>query len=824
MRKSIASGVLVCTLAVCGMTFAGSDSRVYARDTDAGVHNDGDIEDIKTSVDSVDELEAAVAESDMAQADRVVELQTGEDEAVSGNAEENPYQLRRILLFADDVTDSYGAEEVICYDKYDYYMFGFATEADTEKAYRQMVSVYGSDKCMLDEIVYADDVLAGESEASSEQTAYQAVSWGNQYMGMDDLKSDITDYSIDAVVDVAVIDTGVNSSNPLFDGRIDVENSRNCYDADSPDDYSDTIGHGSHVAGIIADATPDNVKLTIIKCFASTGSTKKSVVQKSIMAAIDQGVDVINFSVCFYGTNASESTRAAIDPLIQDAREKNIVMCVAAGNQTGGGMDVAGNSYPADNPDVITVSALRRKSSTADADRISNDAVEFDSSYSYYGDSVDFAAPGTGITSAWKNGGTYTMTGTSMATPHITAAAAYVKMAEPGITAAETKRRLEAYSVDLGDAGKDRYYGYGCPYMASYLSDITSEPDEPKEPEDSNKADDTGKNDKTNTDDGDSQKKPDGSDNTEKPDNTENPDNTEKPDDTEKPDNTKKPGTPGTEKPEEVALTACAVTSVSNVSNGMKISWGTVKSAAGYNIYRKTATEGYRCIKTVSGGSRTTYTDTTAAPGVRYRYAVRAVRGEKKSGIAATVASVRLTQPKYTVKNAYLGIKITWNRTAGATGYKIYRKAPGSSVWIQYRVLPAGVYTYTDRRVADYKKYTYTVKAYRSYVPSSFDAKGVQVYRMPGVCIARIRSQAARSVDVEWKKAKSVSGYQIQYSTNTSFRPYKVATINRGSRLKRRITGLASGRYYYMRIRSYRITGGKTFYGGWSSVKRIKVR
>ena len=95
---------------------------------------------------------------------------------------------------------------------------------------------------------------------------------------------------------------------------------------------------------------------------------------------------------------------------------------------------------------------------------------------------------------------------------------------------------------------------------------------------------------------------------------------------------------------------------------------------------------------------------------------------------------------------------------------------------------------------------------------------------MPGVCISQIRSQAKKSVDVGWKKAKSVSGYQIQYSTNTAFKPYKVATINRGSKLNRRITGLASGRYYYMRIRSYRIIGGKAFYGGWSSVKRIKVR
>ena len=144
-------------------------------------------------------------------------------------------------------------------------------------------------------------------------------------------------------------------------------------------------------------------------------------------------------------------------------------MCVAAGNagRNGSPMDVEGNSYPADREDVITVSALQ-KLTAGDTDgagdttvKVDNTTVKFASGYSYYGDKVDFSAPGSAVRSAWKDGGYRSNTGTSMASPHIAAAAAYVKMAEPELTNYELKARLIEYSVDLGDAGKDIYCGYG---------------------------------------------------------------------------------------------------------------------------------------------------------------------------------------------------------------------------------------------------------------------------------------------------------------------------------------------------------------------------
>lgn len=67
---------------------------------------------------------------------------------------------------------------------------------------------------------------------------------------------------------------------------------------------------------------------------------------------------------------------------------------------------------------------------------------------------------------------------------------------------------------------------------------------------------------------------------------------------------------------------------------------------------------------------------------------------------SVTKASVRLTQPKYTVKNEYSGVKVSWNKVKGASGYKIYRRAPGQNGWKQYKVLSAGTLTFVDKNVS----------------------------------------------------------------------------------------------------------------------------
>lgn len=128
-------------------------------------------------------------------------------------------------------------------------------------------------------------------------------------------------------------------------------------------------------------------------------------------------------------------------------------------------------------------------------------------------------------------------------------------MAEPELDSDQLKNRLISYSVDLGTAGKDKYYGYGCPYMADYFAN-----------------------------------------------------------------------TFGGKHP-ETKVGTCAVESLGNAKDGLRLSWTSADNASGYKIYRKTATSAYKCIAEIKGSGVRTYTDKTAAAGIRYRYAVRGVNG-----------------------------------------------------------------------------------------------------------------------------------------------------------------------------------------------------
>lgn len=387
MRRKRWSYLIACVVLAGGLAAPGTYTKVYAQD----------YENVEY-VTSVSELRDSMDEADVVNSADVMDRGADVDATAMYSSESaDIYSLRRIILYTDEVPETYGATTVICYDKYDYYVLGYDTEEATKQAYEKLQEEYEPDKCMLDQVIYSEDVLADSDLDSNSYAAqrnvdamlaasetYKAVSWGTRYMGMDRLKAEVSEYKLDAKVNVAVIDSGVNSSDTLFEGRINEEDSMNCCEGEDRSDYGDNMGHGSHVAGIIADATPDNVQLTIIKCFTSRGATTVSTVQQGIMAALDSGADVINMSFCFYGKNASDNTRSKLDELLKSAKEDGVIMCVAAGNTNSTVnnweiSDVEGVSYPADSSDVITVSGLMQKAGTEEtADRISTDAVKFD--------------------------------------------------------------------------------------------------------------------------------------------------------------------------------------------------------------------------------------------------------------------------------------------------------------------------------------------------------------------------------------------------------------------------------------------------------------
>ncbi len=252
-------------------------------------------------------------------------------------------------------------------------------------------------------------------------------------------------------VEVAVIDTGIDTSHPDLQGA--VLGGTNCVQGASS--YQDGNGHGTHVAGTIAArdnafgvvGVAPEAKLWAVRVLDNNGSGTWS----SIICGIDfvtqnaSHIKVASMSLGGAGTAGTSCDSSTLRRAICNAVNAGVTFVVAAGND---GKDLQ-NSVPAAYPEVIVVSALDDTNGAACGGGASNSYGSDDgyASFSNYATtSADkariIAAPGVSILSTWKGGGYNTISGTSMATPHVSGAAALYVQAHPGATPQNVKNGL----------------------------------------------------------------------------------------------------------------------------------------------------------------------------------------------------------------------------------------------------------------------------------------------------------------------------------------------------------------------------------------------
>ena len=250
-------------------------------------------------------------------------------------------------------------------------------------------------------------------------------------------------------VDVGVIDTGISASHPDLAGNIKDGVSEVWYTSS----WNDDNGHGSHVTGIIGavdntigvvGASPA-ANLYAIKVLDRNGSGYISDVINGIDWAIANGMKVINLSL------GCDCDSLSLHDAVTRARDAGIIVVAAAGNSGGSVL------YPAAYPEAIAVAAV--------------DSADIAPYWSSRGPEVDLAAPGKSIYSTYKGTGYATLSGTSMAAPHVAGAAALMLGApvDPAYDADasgtwnpdEVQNKLQATATGLGVGGVDDIYGYG---------------------------------------------------------------------------------------------------------------------------------------------------------------------------------------------------------------------------------------------------------------------------------------------------------------------------------------------------------------------------
>lgn len=248
---------------------------------------------------------------------------------------------------------------------------------------------------------------------------------------------------------VAVIDTGVDLNHSDLQGRL-TDGLNVIIEGQPP---MDDVGHGTHVAGVISALVNNNEgvagmswynRVMPVKVLDQSGAGTTYAVAQGIIWAVDQGASVINLSLGNY------ANAAFLHDAIKYAYERDVVIVAATGNDS-----TSQPGYPAAYPEVLAVSAVDQNQRLA--------------SFSNYGHYVDVVAPGVSIASTYTDNRYAALSGTSMASPHVAALAAMIRSRNPALTNEEVMQIIRDTATDLGEPGKDPYYGYGQINVAAAL-------------------------------------------------------------------------------------------------------------------------------------------------------------------------------------------------------------------------------------------------------------------------------------------------------------------------------------------------------------------
>ncbi|MEU6659917.1 type VII secretion-associated serine protease mycosin [Streptomyces sp. NPDC046821] len=304
---------------------------------------------------------------------------------------------------------------------------------------------------------------------------YEGRPWSLQRVLLDDLWHETKGKG----VKVAVIDTGVDVKNPQLRGAVDTAEGKNLLppnlkDADgnkiargNEHGTTDTVGHGTRVAGIIAarpaaktgfvGLAPEARIIPIQQNDAEGHGTAESLAN-AILYAKSVGAQVINIS-----QDTADAVRPA--PKLQDAVNTalaaNIVVVASAGND---GLDgKQQQTYPASFRGVLAVAASDRNNERA--------------AFSQQGSFVGVAAPGVDMVSTVPGGGHCSDNGTSFSAPYVAGVAALIKAKHPKWTAAEVVAQIEQ-TAERSIAGHDDSVGWG---VVDPVRAVTEDPDHPIE-------------------------------------------------------------------------------------------------------------------------------------------------------------------------------------------------------------------------------------------------------------------------------------------------------------------------------------------------------
>ena len=244
-------------------------------------------------------------------------------------------------------------------------------------------------------------------------------------------------------INIAIIDSGCDIEHESLKDNIVFVRNFTDEDNKNPNIVIDRVGHGTHVAGVIAANGNNNTivgvapwaNLYILKAIDRSGSGKVSWVINAINYAVEKNVDIISMSL------GMPKDDPKMEKAIKHAVNNNILVVCAAGNEGDGDANNFEYSYPASYVDLISVGAVNQKGMPAN---FSNSNLV-----------VDLVAPGVDIISTYPNNQFASLSGTSMAAPHVSGSLALIKNwsreeFQRDLTQEEIYAQLIKYTKNIG--------------------------------------------------------------------------------------------------------------------------------------------------------------------------------------------------------------------------------------------------------------------------------------------------------------------------------------------------------------------------------------
>lgn len=297
------------------------------------------------------------------------------------------------------------------------------------------------DACALRGVEYAEPNVRVVAQGNA-QPLTEYLTYGMELMHADGFASELAGRDDLTPVVVAVVDSGVKASLPIFKGRL-AEGATMNGDPETQDRY----GHGTSVAGVVADCTQGLPVQIMPVCVLQTDGTGSLLdAANGIKYAAEHGASIINIS--FVTENyCSHALHEAVDY----ALEQDALPVICTGNYA---LDMDKKKCcPADYAPGFIVSGCDRD-------------MQFYQN-ACYGSTVDLCAPAGAVQCISIYGISYEMNGTSYAAPHVSALAALYKLYMPDAGHAALEKLLRLNTKDLGDPGRDTRFGWGLPDLSA---------------------------------------------------------------------------------------------------------------------------------------------------------------------------------------------------------------------------------------------------------------------------------------------------------------------------------------------------------------------